>query len=154
MRIMLLISQDHWTYTMRWGHNRLCGRVCSVAHWYRKLSFYHATHFPIDTEIQHQYVQDCIPWRSFRIDCDPVSETWWWSAEEDPEVFQLVLNAQKDTMLCISILHIQNKSRFVSQMIPNTLILCRTLTAVENRWVSMSILTSATCTMSAQARAG
>merc|ERR1712106_10244 len=30
----------------------------------------------------------------------------------------------------------------------------RTLTAVENRWVSMSILTSATCTMSAQARAG
>merc|ERR1712210_60295 len=30
----------------------------------------------------------------------------------------------------------------------------RTLTAVENRWVSMSIPTSATCTMSAQARAG
>jgi len=24
---------------------------------------------------------------SFRIDCDPVSETWWWSAEEDPEGF-------------------------------------------------------------------
>merc|ERR1712210_275476 len=24
---------------------------------------------------------------SFRIDCDPVSETWWWSAEEDPEDF-------------------------------------------------------------------
>merc|ERR1712032_750670 len=24
---------------------------------------------------------------SFRIDCDPVSETWWWTAEEDPEDF-------------------------------------------------------------------
>jgi len=24
---------------------------------------------------------------SFRIDCDPVSETWWWTAEEDPEGF-------------------------------------------------------------------
>merc|ERR1712179_8035 len=30
----------------------------------------------------------------------------------------------------------------------------RTLTVVERRWVSTSILTSATCTMSAQARAG
>merc|ERR1719175_350189 len=30
----------------------------------------------------------------------------------------------------------------------------RTLIAVENQWVSMSILTSAACTMSAQARAG
>jgi len=24
---------------------------------------------------------------SFRIDCNPVSETWWWTAEEDPEDF-------------------------------------------------------------------
>jgi len=24
---------------------------------------------------------------SFRIDCDPISETWWWTAEEDPEDF-------------------------------------------------------------------
>jgi len=24
---------------------------------------------------------------SFRIDCDPVSETWWWTAEEDPKDF-------------------------------------------------------------------
>ena len=41
-----------------------------------------------------------ITWRSFRIDCDPVSETWWWSAEEDPEVFQLFLMHKR--ILCQS----------------------------------------------------
>ena len=89
-----------------------------------------------------------ITWRSFRIDCDPVSETWWWSAEEDPEVFQLFLMHKR--ILC----HASLSCIFTNFLTNDSLILCRTLTAVGNRWVSMSILTNATCTMSAQARAG
>ena len=118
MRIMLLISQDHWTYTVRWGHNRLCGRVCSVAHWYRKLSFYHATHFPIDTEFQDQYVQDFYHMKEF--------PHWLWPCFWDLVVvrwggsrgFPAFLNAQKDTVSCIFILHIY---QFSHQWFPHSL---------------------------------
>ena len=113
-KILPLNSQDHWTYSMRSAHNRLWGRVCMLIscflisilknvcgkpswHWMLWSLF---NHWKL-LNIKRKMINDCT-WRSFRIDCDPVSETWWWTAEEDPEVFKLSfwINQQ---ILCLNI---------------------------------------------------